>query len=162
MLMSAEHPRALAEDETAGAGRLREYRAEVNAALAEARRARRCSRRRQSVGAGPHAVGLSDPPLIAQQWRGRLPKHAVMGANPLYVPDVVAFSCRTSRPDFDLPGAARAAPSTSARGTRISGTATTRRWRPPPAPEFGRTARRARLRCPRAAAAGASEWTTPR
>jgi single-stranded-DNA-specific exonuclease len=108
-LMSADHPRAVAEDEAAGAGRLREYRAEVNAALAEARK-------RAPLFAGgdsPWAVvPVASPcqihPLIAQQWRGRLPRHAVMGANAAYLPDVVAFSCRTSA-DLNLPALLRGA-----------------------------------------------------
>ena len=110
ILMSAEHPRALAEDEAAGAGRLREYRAEVNAALAEARR-------RAPLFAGgdspwalvPTPSACQIHPLIAQQWRGRLPKHAVMGANPAYLPNVVAFSCRTSRSELNLPALLRGA-----------------------------------------------------
>jgi single-stranded-DNA-specific exonuclease len=110
MLMTADHPRVFAEDEAAGAGRLRDYRAEVNAALAQARK-------RAPVFAGgdspwaliPVASPCQIHPLIAQQWRGRLPRHAVMGANPLYVPDVVAFSCRTSRADLNLPSLLRAA-----------------------------------------------------
>ena len=110
MLMSAEHPRAISEDEAGGAGRLRAYRAEVNAALAEARK-------RAPVFAGGESpwalVPVASPcqihPLIAQQWRGRLPKHAVMGANPRYVPDLVAFSCRTSRRELNLPTLLRGA-----------------------------------------------------
>ncbi len=110
MLLAADHPRAVSEDEAAGAARLRDYRAEVNAALAEARR-------RAPVFAGGESpwalVPVASPcqihPLIAQQWRGRLPKHAVMGANPRYVPDLVAFSCRTSRRDLNLPALLRGA-----------------------------------------------------
>jgi single-stranded-DNA-specific exonuclease len=48
-------------------------------------------------------------PLIAQQWRGRLPKHAVMGANAAYLPGVVAFSSRTARKDLNLPHLLRGA-----------------------------------------------------
>jgi single-stranded-DNA-specific exonuclease len=110
MLMAADHPRVLSEDETAGAGRLRDYRAEVNAALAEARKRAPIF----AAGGSPWAlIPVASPcqihPLIAQQWRGRLPRHAVMGANPRYVPDVVAFSCRTSRSDLNLPALLRGA-----------------------------------------------------
>jgi single-stranded-DNA-specific exonuclease len=110
LLLSADHPRALAEDEASGAGRLRAYRAEVNAALAEARRRAPLF----AAGGSPWAlVPAPSPcqihPLIAQQWRGRLPKHAVMGANARYLPDVVAFSCRTSRADLNLPSLLRGA-----------------------------------------------------
>ena len=104
LLMTADHPRAVSEDEGAGAARLRAYRAEVNAALAEARKRAPVF----AAGGSPWAlVPAPSPcqihPLIAQQWRGRLPKHAVMGANPRYVPDLVAFSCRTSRVELNLP-----------------------------------------------------------
>jgi single-stranded-DNA-specific exonuclease len=110
LLLSADHPRALAEDEASGAGRLRAYRAEVNAALAEARRRAPLF----AAGGSPWAlVPAPSPcqihPLIAQQWRGRLPRHAVMGANARYLPDVVAFSCRTSRADLNLPSLLRGA-----------------------------------------------------
>ena len=110
LLMTADHPRAVSEDEGAGAARLRAYRAEVNAALAEARKQAPVF----AVGGSPWAlVPAPSPcqihPLIAQQWRGRLPKHAVMGANPRYVPDLVAFSCRTSRAELNLPALLRGA-----------------------------------------------------
>jgi single-stranded-DNA-specific exonuclease len=42
-------------------------------------------------------------PLIAQQWRGRLPEYAVIGANTAYRPGLVAFSTRTARRDLKLP-----------------------------------------------------------
>lgn len=110
LLMAADDPRAVSEDEAAGAARLRAYRAEVNAALAEARK-----RAPLFAGGGsPWAmVPVASPcqihPLIAQQWRGRLPKHAVMGANSTYLPGVVAFSSRTARLDLNLPHLLRGA-----------------------------------------------------
>lgn len=109
LLMAADGPRAVAEDDAHGADRLRAYRAEVNAALAEARKRAPVFARRPS----PWALLLMDSPcqihpLIAQQWRGRLPQHAVMGANVGYLPDVVAFSCRTARRDLHLPRLLRA------------------------------------------------------
>ena len=110
LLMTADHPRAVSDDEAGGADRLRAYRGEVNAALAEARK-------RAPIFAGgssPWAlVPVASPcqihPLIAQQWRGRLPGHVVMGANAAYLPGVVAFSCRTSRPGMNLPALLRGA-----------------------------------------------------
>ncbi len=110
VLMAADDPRALADPASPGADRLAAYRAEVSAALAEARK-------RAPVfagGASPWAlVPLDSPcqihPLIAQQWRGRLPRHAVMGANRGYLPDLVAFSCRTVRPELNLPRLLRGA-----------------------------------------------------
>lgn len=103
MLMRAGGPRALSEDEALGAGRLRAYRAEVNAALAEARRGAPLF----SAGNTWALLRMGSPcqihPLIAQQWRGRLKKHAVIAANAGYLPGIVAFSARTSRADLNLP-----------------------------------------------------------
>ncbi|MGZ8455579.1 MAG: DHH family phosphoesterase [Gemmatirosa sp.] len=109
MLLAADHPRALAEDDAAGAGRLRAYRAEVNAALAEARRAAPTFAR----DGGPWALvrmhsACQIHPLIAQQWRGRLPGHAVIAANTGFLADAVAFSARTARRDLNLPALLRA------------------------------------------------------
>lgn len=103
LLLRADHPRAVSEDEGGGAGRLRAYRAEVQAALAEARR-----RAPVFSAAAPLALVSLDSacqvhPLVAQQWRGRLPGHAVIAANVGYLPGVVAFSARTARPDLSLP-----------------------------------------------------------
>ena len=110
LLMTADGPRAVSEDDALGADRLRGYRAEVGAALAEARK------RAPFFAAGgspwamvPVASGCQIHPLIAQQWRGRLPKVAVMGANAAYLPGVVAFSCRTARTDLNLPTLLRGA-----------------------------------------------------
>jgi single-stranded-DNA-specific exonuclease len=103
MLLEVDGPKALATDEARGAGRLRAYRAEVNAALKEARRAAP----RFAVGQPWALVRFASPcqvhPLIAQQWRGRLPGHVVMAANDGYLPGVVAFSARTKRADLSLP-----------------------------------------------------------
>jgi single-stranded-DNA-specific exonuclease len=109
LLMHADGPRAVSDDDAAGADRLRAYRAEVNAALAVARRQAPTFARDGSPWA---LVPLDSPcqihPLIAQQWRGRLPKHAVIAANRGYLPGVVAFSARTARPDLTLPALLRA------------------------------------------------------
>ncbi len=139
MLLAADHPRAVSEDEAAGAARLRDYRAEVNTALAEARK-------RAPVfagGASPWAlVPVASPcqihPLIAQQWRGRLPKHAVMGANARYVPDVVAFSCRTSRRDLNLPALLRGAADLGAWNAHFGNGHDQASGGHLPPPEFGR------------------------
>jgi single-stranded-DNA-specific exonuclease len=110
LLMAADGPRAVSDDDAAGAVRLRAYRAEVNAALAEARK-----RAPLFAGGGspwalvPAASACQIHPLIAQQWRGRLPRQAVMGANARYLPGVVAFSSRTARADLNLPRLLRAA-----------------------------------------------------
>jgi single-stranded-DNA-specific exonuclease len=109
LLLTADHPRALAEDDVGGADRLRAYRAEVNAALAEARRAAP----RFARDGGPWALvrmhsACQIHPLIAQQWRGRLPGHAVIAANTGFLSDAVAFSARTARRDLNLPALLRA------------------------------------------------------
>ena len=113
LLLTGDHPRALAEDEAHGADRLRAYRAEVNAALAEARKAAPVF----AGGDSPWALvrlhsSCQIHPLIAQQWRGRLPRHAVIAANTGYLPNLVAFSARTSRTDLNLPQLLR--------GTRVA------------------------------------------
>ena len=101
LLLNANSPKELATDPRAE--RLQRYRAEVNAALAVARRAAPVFAQR-----GPFALlKLESPaqihPLIAQQWRGRLPEYAVIAANRGYLPGVVAFSARTLRDDLKLP-----------------------------------------------------------
>jgi single-stranded-DNA-specific exonuclease len=103
LLMRADHPRAVSEDDGSGADRLRAYRAEVNAELRKARRAAPVFSADQ-----PWAlVQIHSPcqihPLIAQQWRGRLRDYAVIAANHGYLPGTVAFSARTARPDLNLP-----------------------------------------------------------
>ncbi len=107
LLLEVDGPRALAEDDARGADRLRAFRAEVAAELARARRAAP-----RFAAGGPFALlHLDSPcqihPLIAQQWRGRLPKFAVLAANRGYLPGVVAFSMRTARPDLVLPAILR-------------------------------------------------------
>lgn len=103
LLMRAEHPRDVAEDASGGAARLRAYRAEVSAALAEARKAAPTF-----ASGAPWAVLRMEStcqihPLIAQQWRTRLPKYVVLAANRGYLTGVVAFSARTARTDLCLP-----------------------------------------------------------
>ena len=103
LLMHANSPKELATNDARGADKLRAYRAEVKAALAEARKAAPTFAQGQ-----PLALLKLDSPvqlhsLIAQQWRGRLPGYAVIAANRGYLPGVVAFSVRTSRDDLNLP-----------------------------------------------------------
>ena len=102
LLLHAADPKALATDE-AGGEKLRAYRQEVNAALREARKAAPLFSQSQPFA----LLELDSPaqihPLIAQQWRGRLPEYAVIAANTGYLPDTVAFSARTARGDLNLP-----------------------------------------------------------
>lgn len=103
LLMHSDGPKELVTDDARGADKLCAYRAEVKTALAEARRAAPVFARGQPFA----LLKLDSPvqlhPLIAQQWRGRLPKYAVIAANQGYLPDVVAFSMRTLRRDLNLP-----------------------------------------------------------
>ena len=104
LLMKADSPRELVERDDLGADRLRGYRAEVAAEMAVARRAAPTF----AGGGSPFALvrlhsAAQIHPLIAQQWRGRLPGYAVIAANTGYLPGTVAFSARTARSDLNLP-----------------------------------------------------------
>lgn len=103
MLMEADGPRAIVEDDALGADRLRAYRAEVQAELAIARKQAPVFSADQPWALIPLDSGCQVHPLIAQQWRTRLPKFAVIAANRGYLPGVVAFSARTQRTDLVLP-----------------------------------------------------------
>jgi single-stranded-DNA-specific exonuclease len=93
-LLAHDGPKSfcLAEDEDAN--RLREARAEVNAELSEARKV-------APIFSGQVALlrlnsSCQVHPLIAQQWRGRLPKYIVIAANEGYMPGRINFSARTN------------------------------------------------------------------
>jgi single-stranded-DNA-specific exonuclease len=108
LLMHADSPKELASNDARGADKLRTYRAEVKTAMAEARKAAPIFAKVQPFA----LLKLDSPvqlhPLIAQQWRGRLPGYAVIAANRGYLPGVVAFSVRTARDDLNLPRLLRA------------------------------------------------------
>ena len=108
LLMHAEHPRELTEGDSAEVERLRGFRAEVQAELAEARRHAPLFSATQPWALVPLDSPCQIHPLIAQQWRGRLKGHAVIAANRGYLPGIVAFSARTSRPELVLPELLRA------------------------------------------------------
>ncbi len=108
MLLEADGPRAIAQDDALGAGRLRAYRAEVQAELAVARKQAPLFSTDQPWALVPLDSGCQVHPLIAQQWRTRLPRFAVMAANRGYLPGIVAFSARTQRTDLVLPALLRA------------------------------------------------------
>jgi single-stranded-DNA-specific exonuclease len=107
MLMAADGPRAISEDDALGADRLRAYRAEVQQELAIARKQAPIFATGQPWALVPLESGCQIHPLIAQQWRTRLPKFAVIAANRGYLPRVVAFSSRTARTDLVLPALLR-------------------------------------------------------
>jgi single-stranded-DNA-specific exonuclease len=113
LLMTGDGPRSLSEGPEGE--RLAAYRREVAAALAEARKAAPMFSTRPAEV--PRALAPDDlrfalvrlhspcqvHPLIAQQWRGRLPKYPVIAANTGYRPGLVSFSTRAARPDVRLP-----------------------------------------------------------
>ncbi|MBD0318961.1 MAG: DHH family phosphoesterase [Gemmatimonadetes bacterium] len=103
LLMHAEHPREIAEGDSPEVERLRAYRAEVQAELAEARRKAPLFSATQPWALVPLDSPCQIHPLIAQQWRGRLADRAVIAANRGYLPGIVAFSARTARRDLVLP-----------------------------------------------------------
>ncbi len=116
LLMTASDPKqvSVASPET---DRLRGYRAEVQLALTEARK-------QAPVFSATHPLALLTldsacqiHPLIAQGWRTRLPKFAVIAANHGYLPGLVAFSTRTSRTDLNLPELFRSVDLGEATGT---------------------------------------------
>lgn len=108
MLMEADGPRAIAEDDALGADRLRAYRTEVQAELTIARKQAPVFSADQPWALIPLESRCQIHPLIAQQWRTRLPKFAVIAANRGYLPGIVAFSARTQRTDLVLPALLRA------------------------------------------------------
>ncbi|MDX1418435.1 MAG: hypothetical protein R3181_00590 [Rubricoccaceae bacterium] len=113
LLLTGDGPKALSDGP--GSDKLARYRKEVAAELAEARKAAPVfSERDPDVpsGVAPDRlrfalVRLDSPcqvhPLIAQQWRGRLPKYPVIAANTGYRPGRVSFSTRTARDEVKLP-----------------------------------------------------------
>lgn len=101
LLMTGEGPKALSEGP--GSERLATYRKEVAAELAEARKAAPAFSETEPFALVRLHSSCQVHPLIAQQWRGRLPRYAVIAANTGYRPGVVAFSARTARADLSLP-----------------------------------------------------------
>lgn len=113
LLLSADGPKPLTEHPDADP--LHAARDEVNRAMAEGRKA--------APTFSEHAPDVPDGlapddlrfalvtvdsacqihPLIAQQWRGRLPKYPVICANTGYLDGIVAFSTRSAREDVRLP-----------------------------------------------------------
>ncbi len=101
LLTTGDGPKALSEGP--GSEKLAAYREEVNAELAEARKAAPVFSASEPFALVRLASPCQVHPLIAQQWRGRLPKYAVIAANTGYRPGLVSFSTRTARPDLVLP-----------------------------------------------------------
>lgn len=95
LLLRADGPRAVIAGSAPEAAQLDAARAEVNAALAEAKKAA------PTFSANVALVRMHTPcqvhPLIAQIWRTRLPKYIVLSANTGYMPGYVHFSARSAR-----------------------------------------------------------------
>ena len=101
LLLTGDGPKALSEGK--GSERLAAYRQEVNAELQEARKAAPVFSETEPFALVRLDSACQVHPLIAQQWRGRLKKYAVIAANIGYRDGVVAFSTRTARRDLVLP-----------------------------------------------------------
>ena len=114
-LMTFDDPKTLATAETPAADRLRRARAVVKRELTEARKsAPAFSVRDLAIADGVAPDGLRFAlvrvhseaqvhPLIAQQWRSRLPAYPVICANTGYLDGLVAFSTRAASRDVRLP-----------------------------------------------------------
>lgn len=93
-LLNHANPKALVNSESADVQQLRSAREEVKTALDQARKA-------APVFSGNVAlIRMNSPcqihPLIAQSWRGRLPKLVVIAANEGYMPGRVNFAARSN------------------------------------------------------------------
>lgn len=93
-LLKYPNPKALVLSDDAEIEQLRQARAEVKQALAEARRV-------APIFVGQVALlRLNSPcqihPLIAQSWRSRLPQYVVIAANEGYLPGRINFSARSN------------------------------------------------------------------
>ena len=114
-LMTFDDPKTLATAESPAADRLRHAREVVKDETAQARKAAPVfSDRDVAIPDGIAPDGLRFAlvridsaaqvhPLIAQQWRGRLPTYPVICANTGYVDGVVAFSTRAASRAVRLP-----------------------------------------------------------
>lgn len=94
-LLAHTAPRELCESDSPDVSELKTARAEVAAEMEKAKRA-------APQFAGPVALICIDSPcqihpLIAQIWRGRLPKYHVLCSNVGYMPGRVNFSARSAR-----------------------------------------------------------------
>jgi single-stranded DNA-specific DHH superfamily exonuclease len=96
VLRDAGSAQEIAEGNSPGILLLKQCRAEVKAALDEAKRLAPKFSKTEKVA----LFELNDPnriqPLLAQSWHGRLPKFIVICANHGFLPGRVAFSARTS------------------------------------------------------------------
>ena len=94
-LREATMARELVEGQSPDLLLLREFKAEVGAALAEAKRAAPRFSQTEKVALLRFDSPARVHPLLAQSWRGRLPKYIVIAANGGFLPGRVSFSART-------------------------------------------------------------------
>jgi single-stranded-DNA-specific exonuclease len=93
-LLHHASPKDLVNSTSVDVQHLRDAREEVNVALHEARKAA------PTFAGNVALIRMNSPcqihPLIAQSWRGRLPKYIVIAANEGYMPGRVNFSARSN------------------------------------------------------------------
>ncbi len=100
LLIDASGPKEVTDGTRPETAELQRAKAEVDEELARARKQppRFSTALRSELGADLVAIrihsGCQVHPLIAQQWRGRFPKHIVFGVNTGYRPGWVHFSAR--------------------------------------------------------------------
>jgi single-stranded DNA-specific DHH superfamily exonuclease len=96
VLRDAESAQEIAEGDSPGIDVLKECRAEVRTELEQAKRLAPRFSKTEKVALFEFTSPARIHPLLAQSWRGRLPKFAVIAANHGFLPGKVAFSARTS------------------------------------------------------------------
>jgi len=100
LLLTAQSPKQILKTESPELAALRKAKEEVADAITTARRARPyfTKAHRDELGADLAAIRVDSPcqvhPLVAQMWRGRLPKSVVFGVNTGFRPGFVHFSGR--------------------------------------------------------------------
>ena len=97
VLSQAESPKAVVEATGPDAGTLRHFADEVKRELAEAKKNGPKFSKSEPVAIVRFSSLARVHPLIAQSWRGRLPKYAIMAANDGYVTGRTNFSMRGSK-----------------------------------------------------------------
>ncbi len=95
-LRAATSARDLLETDSADLRLLRHFKAEVQAELNEAKRVAPRFSKTEKVALLRFDSPARVQPLLAQSWRGRLPKYIVIAANGGYLPGKVSFSARTN------------------------------------------------------------------
>ncbi len=101
-LYLAGSAREIVESDTPDLRLLRAYKAEVQAALLEARKVAPRFSQAEKVALLRFDSPARVHPLLAQSWRGRLPKYIVIAANGGYLPGKVSFSVRTNVAEVNL------------------------------------------------------------